>query len=97
MAAQESNWQCGPCLLEGGLRPGNPSNPRFFQPVANFHHHCTAGNFLKRNIPMHVAGNEHFLEPCPKYLLSPDSVIQQLDGMLASRSNVPRLRVAQSN
>ena len=34
---------------------------------------------LKANVPTHVAGNEHFLEPCPKYLLSLDTVIRQLD------------------
>ena len=34
---------------------------------------------LKAKYPTHVAGNEHFLEPCPKYLLSLDAVIRQLD------------------
>ena len=80
------NWKnsrrSGPCLLEGGLRPENPSNRRFFRPKANFYDRCTAENLSKRNIPTHVDENEHFLEPSPKYLLSPDAVIRQLDTAL---------------
>ena len=73
--AQKSSGGSGPCVLEGGLRPENPSNRRFFRPEANFYHRYTAVNVSKRNISTHVAGNEHFLEPLgPKYLLSPDAV-----------------------
>ena len=59
------------CLLEGGLQPENPLNCRFFS---------TKGKLLSslhRSKP--VAGNEHFLKPCPKYLLFADTVIRQLD------------------
>ena len=43
MAAQKNNWRSGPCLLEGGLRPENPSNHIFFQPEANFQLLSTQG------------------------------------------------------
>ena len=46
--------------------------------LLSLHH----GKRLKRNIPTRVAENEHFLEPCPKYFLAPDTVIRQLDTAL---------------
>ena len=52
---------------------------------------------LETKYPTHVARNEHFLEPCPKYLLSPDTDTATGHGALAPRSNFPRPRVAQSN
>ena len=43
-AAEKNSRRSGPCLREGGLRPENPSNSRFFRPEANFYYRCTAEN-----------------------------------------------------
>ena len=49
------------------------------RPEAKFYHRYTSVNVEKRNISTHVAGDEHFLAPCPKYLPSPDVLISRVD------------------
>ena len=62
--------------------------------LLSLHH----GKHLKEKYPHAcVAENEHFLEPCPKYFLSPDTVITAIGHGVGLRSNFPRLRVAQLN
>ena len=48
---EKNSRRSGPCSLEGGLRPENPSNPIFFSPEAKFYHPYISGNDYSEIFP----------------------------------------------
>ena len=46
---------------------------------------------------MRVAGNEHFLAPCPEYTLSPDAVISTVDMTLVRGAKKKKQQQQQLN
>ena len=67
---EKNSRRFGPCSLEGGLRPENHIESRIFLTRGKVLSSLHLRKCLQRNIPTHVAGNEHFLPSCPKYLFS---------------------------
>lgn len=66
---EKNSRRFGPFSLEGGLRPENHIESRIFLTRCKVLSSLHLRKCLKRNIPTHAAGNEHFLPPSPKYLL----------------------------